>query len=86
MAITSTVITTSTKLNPAFDVLVEQGDNVEIGEATLRNRRLEGLALRDLRLPGNALIMGIRREGMVFSLLPGLSPHSVNLEPRWRAS
>ncbi|MBN1255976.1 MAG: cation:proton antiporter [Deltaproteobacteria bacterium] len=48
-----------------FDILVELGDEVEIGEARVRNIRLAGRSLRQIRLPGNALVMGIRRKGEV---------------------
>ncbi|RLC75604.1 MAG: hypothetical protein DRI61_14610 [Chloroflexi bacterium] len=49
----------------AFDMLADHGDNVEIGEAILRNPRLDGLPLRRVQLPGNALVLGIRRKGEV---------------------
>jgi Trk K+ transport system NAD-binding subunit len=48
-----------------FDLLVELGDDVEVGEARVRNIRLAGRSLRQIRLPGNALVMGIRRKGEV---------------------
>jgi Kef-type K+ transport system membrane component KefB/Trk K+ transport system NAD-binding subunit len=48
-----------------FDLLVELGDDVEVGEARVRNIRLVGRSLRQIRLPGNALVMGIRRKGEV---------------------
>jgi Kef-type K+ transport system membrane component KefB/Trk K+ transport system NAD-binding subunit len=48
-----------------FDILAEHGDDVEIGEARVRNLRLSGRPLRQVRLPGNALVMGIRRKGEV---------------------
>jgi Kef-type K+ transport system membrane component KefB/Trk K+ transport system NAD-binding subunit len=48
-----------------FDILAEHGDDVEIGEARVRNLRVAGRALRQVRLPGNALVMGIRRKGGV---------------------
>jgi Kef-type K+ transport system membrane component KefB/Trk K+ transport system NAD-binding subunit len=48
-----------------FDMLAEHGDDVEIGEARLRNLRVSGRLLRQVRLPGNALVMGIRRKGEV---------------------
>ncbi len=49
----------------AFDVLLEHEDEVEVGEAVLRNTAFEGLPLRLLRLPGNALILSIRRDAGV---------------------
>jgi Kef-type K+ transport system membrane component KefB/Trk K+ transport system NAD-binding subunit len=49
----------------AFDVLVDQDDDVEVGEAVLGHNRHHGAPLKNLRLPGNALILGIQREGAV---------------------
>ncbi|PID38960.1 MAG: hypothetical protein CSB49_02730 [Proteobacteria bacterium] len=49
----------------AFDVLVDQDDDVEVGEAVLGHNRYHGSPLNRLRLPGNALILGIQREGAV---------------------
>jgi Kef-type K+ transport system membrane component KefB/Trk K+ transport system NAD-binding subunit len=46
----------------AFDMLSEHRGNMEIGEAIIRNRRFAGKAVHTLRLPGNTLVMGIRRE------------------------
>ena len=48
-----------------FDILAEHGEDVEIGEARVRNLRVAGRPLRQVRLPGNALVMGIRRKGEV---------------------
>jgi Trk K+ transport system NAD-binding subunit len=49
----------------AFDMLSVHRGNVEIGEVKIRNRRFDGAAVHTLRLPGNTLIMGIRRESDV---------------------
>ncbi len=49
----------------AFEDLLEHEAEVELGEAVLRNTDLEGLPLRLLQLPGNALIVSIRRESTV---------------------
>jgi Trk K+ transport system NAD-binding subunit len=49
----------------AFDVLVHEAEDVDVGEATLRNRALIGLRVRDLDLPGNALILSMRRQASV---------------------
>ena len=49
----------------AFDMIAEHQDNADIAETTLRNPRFEGRRLKEIRLPGNALVMGIRREGEV---------------------
>jgi len=44
-----------------FDVLIHQEDDIKVGEAVVRNRTLTGVPLRRLHLPGNALILSIRR-------------------------
>ncbi len=49
----------------AFDVLVHEDDNVEMGEAVVLNPAMIGVPLRRLRLPGNALILSIRRENTI---------------------
>ncbi len=49
----------------AFDVLVRQDDDVEVGEAVVRNPHMVNRPLRRLRLPGNALILSIRRDNTV---------------------
>jgi Kef-type K+ transport system membrane component KefB/Trk K+ transport system NAD-binding subunit len=48
-----------------FDMLGALGEDVEIGEARVRNLRVAGRPLHRVRLPGNALVMGIRRKGEV---------------------
>ena len=48
-----------------FDMLAEHGKDVEIGEARVRNIRVASRPLHHIRLPGNALVMGIRRKGEV---------------------
>ena len=48
----------------AFDLLTKMR-GIEIREAKLVNTRLVGQRLRDLHLPGGALIMGIRRDNEV---------------------
>ncbi len=45
----------------AFDILVHQEDDVDVLEAVVRNGRLVNIPLRRLSLPGNALILSIRR-------------------------
>jgi Trk K+ transport system NAD-binding subunit len=45
----------------AFEVLLRQDDEVELGEAVLRNRRFAGARIRNVRLAGDALILSIRR-------------------------
>jgi Trk K+ transport system NAD-binding subunit len=49
------------KYPATFDMIAEQADGVELGEATVLNLRFHGILLSEVRLPGNALIMGIRR-------------------------
>ncbi|UCF62493.1 MAG: cation:proton antiporter [Anaerolineaceae bacterium] len=46
----------------AFDVLIHQTEDVEVFEATLTNRQLDGVPLRRLRLPGNTLILSLQRD------------------------
>jgi len=48
-----------------FDMITELSDGAEFGEATVLNSRFEGSQVADVKLPGNALIMGIRRGGEV---------------------
>ncbi len=45
----------------AFDVLIHQAEDVEVYEATLTNQQLDGVPLRRLYLPGNALILSLHR-------------------------
>jgi Kef-type K+ transport system membrane component KefB/Trk K+ transport system NAD-binding subunit len=47
----------------AYDMLSRHTDNVEVGEAIIRNGYLDGLPVYALQLPGNTLIMGLRRDG-----------------------
>jgi Kef-type K+ transport system membrane component KefB/Trk K+ transport system NAD-binding subunit len=50
----------------AFTSLVEKGDEFDLLDVQLRNPRLMGKALRHIQLPGQALVLGIkRREGVV---------------------
>lgn len=46
----------------AFDVLIHQTEDVEVYEATLSNNQLDGVPLRRLHLPGNALILSLQRD------------------------
>lgn len=48
-----------------FDMIAQQTDGVELGEATLLNPFFHEMSLSEVRLPGNALIMGIRRNSDV---------------------
>ncbi len=45
-----------------FDLLVDTEDEVEVVEAVLENRSLAGMRVRDIRLPGDALLLNIRRD------------------------
>lgn len=47
----------------AFSILSDKDDDVEILDITLKNSTFDGKALRHLELPGNALILGIQRQG-----------------------
>ncbi len=53
-------------LYPAtYDMLLDQSDNVELLDVQVGNPTMSAMSLRRLRLPGNVLIMGIRRQGEV---------------------
>jgi CPA2 family monovalent cation:H+ antiporter-2 len=45
----------------AFDMLANHSDGVEIREGVLNNPPLDGRSLRRIQLPGNVLILGLRR-------------------------
>lgn len=49
----------------AFDLLADQDDGVEIREVELNSPRWDGQLLRRVLLPGDALVMGLRRSGEV---------------------
>jgi len=46
-----------------FDMLANPTEGAMIREVTLHNRFLAGLPLRDIGLPGGALVTGLRRDG-----------------------
>jgi Trk K+ transport system NAD-binding subunit len=48
-----------------FDLLVDQEDGVEVRDAVMSNVDLRGSRIRALRLPGNALVLSIERDGSV---------------------
>jgi len=48
-----------------FDILANPADGIEIREVKLKNAGLNGEQLRNVRLPGDALVMGLRRRGEV---------------------
>jgi Trk K+ transport system NAD-binding subunit len=45
----------------AFDMLADQTDGVEIREGVLNNPPLDGRLLRRIQMPGDVLILGMRR-------------------------
>jgi len=45
-----------------FDILADPADGMEITEVALRNPALAGELLRNVRIPGDALVMGLRRK------------------------
>ena len=47
----------------AFAMLTDKKDNVDVADVYLRNRRYHELSLRKTRLPGDALVIGIQRQG-----------------------
>jgi Trk K+ transport system NAD-binding subunit len=49
----------------AFDMLTNHADGVEVREVQLRTAHIIGKRLRDIRLPGDALVLGLRRNGEV---------------------
>ena len=49
----------------AFDMLANHTDGVEVREGVLVNPRLDGLPLKRIRLPGEVLVLGLRRDGEV---------------------
>jgi len=49
-----------------FDVLVRQGtEDIDVTEVRLANHHFAGLQLRQVRLPGDALILSLQRAGSV---------------------
>jgi Kef-type K+ transport system membrane component KefB/Trk K+ transport system NAD-binding subunit len=48
-----------------FDMLSDPDDGVMVRETRLTNRMLVGRPLRRIRLPGSALVLGLRRDGEV---------------------
>ena len=49
----------------AFDMLANTADGVTVREATLSNTLLHGKPLRRVEIPGEALVLGLRRRGQV---------------------
>jgi Kef-type K+ transport system membrane component KefB/Trk K+ transport system NAD-binding subunit len=48
-----------------FDMLVNAAEGVTVREVVLCNQRLNGLPLRHVHLPGDTLVLGLRRDGEV---------------------
>ena len=44
-----------------FDMLANHNDGVEVREGVLNNPRLDGWSLRRIHLPGDVLVLGLRR-------------------------
>jgi Kef-type K+ transport system membrane component KefB len=54
------------KFPTIFDLLFDQDrDNIDVSEVSLRNIRLSGTPLRQLRLPGDVLILSMQRDESV---------------------
>jgi Trk K+ transport system NAD-binding subunit len=49
----------------AFDVLLHQSENIEVTEVKVRNEKLIGARLAEVRLPGDALILSLKRDTTV---------------------
>ncbi|MGI8787122.1 MAG: TrkA C-terminal domain-containing protein [Pyrinomonadaceae bacterium] len=47
----------------AFNILIDKKDDVELADIVLGNAKFNRKSLRQTRLPGNALILGVRRKG-----------------------
>jgi Kef-type K+ transport system membrane component KefB/Trk K+ transport system NAD-binding subunit len=47
----------------AFNLLVDRGEDLDLADVRLLNRSIAGRALRDVRLPGDALVLGVHRDG-----------------------
>ncbi len=47
----------------AFAMLTDKKDNVDLTDVLITNKRYHGLSLRKTRLPGDALVIGIQRQG-----------------------
>jgi Kef-type K+ transport system membrane component KefB/Trk K+ transport system NAD-binding subunit len=62
---TALALESALRFPAAFRMLTERGDGVDLADAQLVNAALVGRALRQVRLPGNVLVLGIRRQGEV---------------------
>ncbi|UCC53355.1 MAG: cation:proton antiporter, partial [Anaerolineaceae bacterium] len=48
-----------------FDVLGHKTEDIDVNEIVVTNRRLTGIRLREIRLPGDALILSLQRNSTV---------------------
>jgi len=48
-----------------LEMMVDKSDHVDLVDAPLKNPAFVGQALRKVRLPGNALVLGIKRDGEI---------------------
>ncbi len=62
---TAVAIEGALRFPSAFAMLVDKSDDVDLADVPLGNSALEGQPLRRVRLPGNALVLGIQRQGEV---------------------
>jgi Trk K+ transport system NAD-binding subunit len=49
----------------AFDVLLHQTEDIEVTEVKVKNQKYTGARLAEVRLPGDALILSLKRENTV---------------------
>ncbi len=49
----------------AFEVLAHQSEDIQVTEISVTNHQLDGIPLRDIRLPGDALLLSLQRDGTV---------------------
>jgi Kef-type K+ transport system membrane component KefB/Trk K+ transport system NAD-binding subunit len=48
-----------------FDVLGHKTEEIDVNEIVVTNRRLTGIRLREIRLPGDALVLSLQRDSSV---------------------
>lgn len=51
------------KFPAAFGMIADRRDNVDLVDVRLKNHAYNGRSLRKIRLPGDALVIGIQRQG-----------------------
>ncbi len=49
----------------AFDVLIHEAEDIEVTEVRVTNPRFDGSRLREIQLPGDALLLSLQRDGEV---------------------